>query len=461
MSKIGRNEPCPCGSGKKYKQCCLRGNAEQQRRSRLETEAPGRVLAWLHERFGEQMQGAFRWELLGCLDDDSLRRLGEYSDGLWYMIEINGWELVLAEGKLEVDSRLVGCLDLVLGKGGPLLDAVQRTYLEKLQKASLSLYEVVESDPGVGFGLRDLIDDGEAVRWIPERTASQSLGMGSVVGLRLIPGAPWKLSGAIYEYPEQHVPQLLKELRSAAGYTSDPRLDRLDRSTVLVEQWLRMLIVPPPTIVDASSGEVSLLINDFYRVVDWDRLEAALEAQPDVVGSRQHCWSRLRDPDAEMSSTLLAINIKGEDRIEAFARSLTMADDGRAWLEDIAGDAIAWITREIIDPMSFMDKHSDDPPRSPARALEPSELPEDFYQQMYEQIYRDWADEPIPALGDRTPRQALEMPDGKRQVMDLLESYGREERKKAEAEGREVADLGFMWRTLGLEREAPKDMDAR
>jgi tetratricopeptide (TPR) repeat protein len=23
MAKIGRNEPCPCGSGKKYKHCCL------------------------------------------------------------------------------------------------------------------------------------------------------------------------------------------------------------------------------------------------------------------------------------------------------------------------------------------------------------------------------------------------------------------------------------------------------
>lgn len=22
MTKIGRNEPCPCGSGKKYKYCC-------------------------------------------------------------------------------------------------------------------------------------------------------------------------------------------------------------------------------------------------------------------------------------------------------------------------------------------------------------------------------------------------------------------------------------------------------
>lgn len=23
MSKTGRNEPCPCGSGKKYKRCCM------------------------------------------------------------------------------------------------------------------------------------------------------------------------------------------------------------------------------------------------------------------------------------------------------------------------------------------------------------------------------------------------------------------------------------------------------
>ena len=24
VTKIGRNDPCPCGSGKKYKQCCGR-----------------------------------------------------------------------------------------------------------------------------------------------------------------------------------------------------------------------------------------------------------------------------------------------------------------------------------------------------------------------------------------------------------------------------------------------------
>lgn len=28
--KIGRNDPCPCGSGRKYKNCCLTNSAQQE-----------------------------------------------------------------------------------------------------------------------------------------------------------------------------------------------------------------------------------------------------------------------------------------------------------------------------------------------------------------------------------------------------------------------------------------------
>ena len=28
LSKVGRNDPCPCGSGKKYKKCCMLKNEE-------------------------------------------------------------------------------------------------------------------------------------------------------------------------------------------------------------------------------------------------------------------------------------------------------------------------------------------------------------------------------------------------------------------------------------------------
>ena len=32
MAKIGRNSPCPCGSGKKYKRCCQQKETEMRRR---------------------------------------------------------------------------------------------------------------------------------------------------------------------------------------------------------------------------------------------------------------------------------------------------------------------------------------------------------------------------------------------------------------------------------------------
>lgn len=37
VPKVGRNDPCPCGSGQKYKRCCLK--ARQDARRRLETRS--------------------------------------------------------------------------------------------------------------------------------------------------------------------------------------------------------------------------------------------------------------------------------------------------------------------------------------------------------------------------------------------------------------------------------------
>jgi len=37
--KLGRNDPCHCGSGKKYKQCCLAKDEAKQREARAKAEA--------------------------------------------------------------------------------------------------------------------------------------------------------------------------------------------------------------------------------------------------------------------------------------------------------------------------------------------------------------------------------------------------------------------------------------
>jgi hypothetical protein len=50
---VGRNEPCPCGSGKKYKQCCLDKDEARAREARAKahaetTEAPPTPAAPAH-----------------------------------------------------------------------------------------------------------------------------------------------------------------------------------------------------------------------------------------------------------------------------------------------------------------------------------------------------------------------------------------------------------------------------
>lgn len=53
MAKTGRNQPCPCGSGKKYKLCCLPSDEaaaaaarDEQRRNVPTAPTPGRLPSW-------------------------------------------------------------------------------------------------------------------------------------------------------------------------------------------------------------------------------------------------------------------------------------------------------------------------------------------------------------------------------------------------------------------------------
>jgi tetratricopeptide (TPR) repeat protein len=46
MTKIGRNAPCPCGSGKKYKQCCLPHDRAEALVTANESRTPPPMSVW-------------------------------------------------------------------------------------------------------------------------------------------------------------------------------------------------------------------------------------------------------------------------------------------------------------------------------------------------------------------------------------------------------------------------------
>jgi hypothetical protein len=78
MTKVGRNAPCPCGSGRKYKQCCaLKAAQTSQRRGRAGLLA----VALLVVLFA----GGVLWTAFGNdPDEDPSGRVWSVEHGHWH-----------------------------------------------------------------------------------------------------------------------------------------------------------------------------------------------------------------------------------------------------------------------------------------------------------------------------------------------------------------------------------------
>lgn len=470
-SNIGRNDPCPCGSGRKYKKCCL---ARQQDESRREAaarsarerrnEVVGHALGWLRRHHSDALFAALEeFESAAAVDDG--RPLSESEDEYFRMQAL---EWTLAEGTTEIDGREVRLRDLVL-EAGIVLEADQRLWLERATEEPIKLWKIVGVRPGEGLELQDLLDEGAETVWTTERSGSRTLRRTEVIAARLARwNDGWEIA-ILYSIPDQDVLNLVSRIEDEVGTGgADPhqarRVGRLIR-----DDWVRLFTrrQPIPDVID-SGGDPIELTTDHWQVTDEDELKRRLAAEPDVVGTREKGWSRLQDPAAETTRTLLDLNPgKRPDRLEVFARTRKLADEGRSWLEGVAGRSLRFLTREIVDPTSERVisgeasggrsmaiesfRIGDETPPGPEGEI-PPEVQSRLMEKLYRQQYAGMADRSIPVLGDKTPRQALQEPGGERRVRLWLEGFERNERRMAEDDGREPVDLGFLWQEVGLAR---------
>jgi hypothetical protein len=449
--KIGRNEPCPCGSGRKYKHCHGRAADAQPEGA----SAVQRALSWLTERHGKAVQAAFQDLLFEDLWPEDGPEPSDVDESVWQPLMVNIMEWLLAEGDIEVKGAWREINAYVLSSDGPGLSADQRRYIAQFAERPLRLYTVTDVRRGEGLTLADALDDDAQPLVVQERSGSESARPGMLIGCRVLSvGDHLELSGAIYPFSMLAAAGSLEDARSAqdAEVHSDDRPYMLGRA--IARAWVRQMVMPAPMprMLDASSGEPLLLVTDHYQVLDEKALNDALAACADVNPDTAGGWVRSRDDEDGLTRSLAAIHGgKQAGRIEVFYRTQRLADEGREWFEQVSGGTVRHLMREIADPRGALSHSDGAAPPARSNGL-PPELVAEAIEKMLLRSYASWADEPIPALGGNTPRQAIQSPGGLERVKGLLRSYEDGETEMARTQGRRPISFQFLWDALGIDR---------
>lgn len=459
-AKTGRNEPCPCGSGLKFKRCHGRAVNDESSAPRAEARASAveTCLSWLMQHHPKGMEKAFFDLLFEDLWPDDGPELDELPEETWHMLAVNLNEWLLAAGDIEVKGAWREINPYLLSNLGPRLGPDERAWIAQLGQRPLRLYTVTDVRRGEGLTLVDAIDFAAEPIVVHERAGSETARPGMTIGCRVMnEGGRFVLSGAIYPFPMLAASAATQAVRDALDQALDP--DDLPHlvGIEIMRSWVAAVVGPPaiPTMVDASSGEPLLLTTDHYQVHDESALASALGRCADVQADSDGGWHRLREDDDGVTRWLAAINRgKSADRLEVFYRTQRMADEGRAWFEAVAGTAVRYLTREIVDPKGALSKRLGraQPGSAPSTSELPPEALADAIEEVVRRNYAHWADEPIPALDGQTPRQAIRTAAGLERVKGLLRSYEAGEADMARAQGRREISYQFLWDALQIER---------
>jgi len=114
-------------------------------------------------------------------------------------------------------------------------------------------------------------------------------------------------------------------------------------------------------------------------------------------------------------------------------------------IEVLAGSAVAYRATTYEDVEQAMKRLPDEASRD---SDTPTEVATQLTAHFYEEHYRKWVDEPLPALGGRTPREAARLDSPRPKLIALLKSMENMAVRQRRA-GQLAYDFGWMWGGAG------------
>lgn len=387
-----RNDPCPCGSGRKYKVCCAEANGWPLV-ERIE---------WIWDKVVRfSASPAVAWVVTAIAWAADAEAAGAAA-----MEDVAVANLALFEG---------GLLAKLCDRRGPLLPADELDLLRRWSTARARAYEAVEVTPGRGLELLNLTS-GDRVA-LTDRSLSRSLRVGEAVLAWIVqdPDGP-SSAGGVVKVPDHQRQPLLSLL------DHEPDAEQL-------ATWYASLHAPP-TLRNAEGHPLELTTLT-YEVDDSETARAALATHLEfddtgrgIAKDDTDQWIR---GSATIEDTTLTVSTNSATRAAWFAE-LVAREIPDAVLVDHERIPASELARRpgLLDDLDGSDDDRGlDDGLAGMSDDERAEL-EDQLDAMMTDYEDSWIDTSLPALGDVTPREAANDPTRRDDLRRLLDEFARD-----------------------------------
>jgi hypothetical protein len=400
---------------------------------------------------------------------------------------------------VEPDGRNI--VEDYLKRRGWKESAGNRRYMEALRDSCMSLYEVSEIVPGQSFLARDLLRGGEPIR-VSEHSATRSLKLWDRIGARIVEVSGKNvLAGGLLPFSPSAASRLLDELKAAMKQarrefrklTKEAQLPKAAREDGEIADLLFLTTAAPifsnvwlddvlasaldqslPTILNSDGDEVvfcrvrfPLRSNDAASEIR-ERLRTVAAFQEENDGF--WTWIEPRRPDQsgqpaskpsprnsrslqvslDTGATVLGIIELSDRALVLEANSRERAERGQALLAELTGTLVGPPLMEIETVAQAVAGREGDWPQDESSDL-PVELQTELVHAALTDHYQRVLDEPIPALGNLSPRAAAKTAAGRRKVVDWLKHLENQSSSGRQPDDPMASyDFTWLWHDLGL-----------
>lgn len=428
---VGRNDPCPCGSARKYKRCCLNADLKREHaHSRLVEEVTG----WTENQYPGQVAASLR-EFLDEEREPTSEEVNFIASWFLHERELPGGETPLERYAAE----------------GP--DASVRDLAGLMAQAKLSLWRVSDVVPGRSITMEPYAG-GERVR-VRSANISKVVGVWDLILGRLRPDV-MELWGPSRCYSVHHEQELQRTIdRLADRLRIDPHdVDQVARRAPAGLLGFRGADPVPFTL----EGDPVLVATARWRI-DRESVITAFEEcgwlVPEDLEGTSYGWLSDRRQLLALKPDSLppgAITFEssplGMPDVSALGTFYVTVDELR--YEGLSQRRLGWALEMIeeilprselfaVDVRAFEEAR-----RERAEPRAPLEVPPEVLADLRASMTERWLSEPVPALEGLTPRQAATRGAYRSQLRSLLRGIAARSHEKLAIDIETVvADLGI------------------